>query len=415
MLNKLVKEFLNDMKIIENIKKFFHKYSFILYIIFFTNLILSETVYGFSCKPFSIFLKFIRYFCYVLLSLKFLIDWKNGKKSITKVQIIFFILIFLSFLFTKNTSLLLLFIILNAINEKDIINIIRINYKVYSRLFLIIVLLSLLGLIPDWIYYRGTIDRHSLGFYYPTITIGIYLSIVIMHFFLYHDKTSYLELLILELINVVLYSYTDGRMSFYLITLILIMILVSKCKFMKRIFNGVSNWKGSKVICMFVPFFLFIGTTGSTLLYKSNTTIGINLNNILSDRLALNEKAFENYGIPLFGDKIEWYGWGGYGYTEFPNLDEFEYNYVDMSYTRIIFDYGIIITLVILASYSLLLKKCYEEKKYWLTLSILFVLFWSCIEPNIVDFEKNIFVLYLCNLFQYGKIEKLDYKNIIKK
>lgn len=402
------------MKIVDKIRKFLYKYNLLLYYIFFADLILNETIYRFSCNPFGIILKLIRYFCYFMLLLKLIIDWKNGTKNITIVQIISFTVIFISFLITKNTSLILLFIILNAVTDKNILNIIKINYKIYFWLFFIIILLSLIGIIPDWVYYRGAIERHSLGFYYPTITMGIYLSIIIMFFYLNHDKVKYSELLILELINVFLYNYTDGRMSFYLITLILILLLVYKLKKLKKFLKIILHWKFTRIICMIVPLLLFSGTMVATFLYKNNTTVGNELNKVLSDRLSLNTKAFENYGVPLFGKKIDWNGWGGYGYTNLPSLDEYEYNYVDMSYTRIIFDYGIVITIIILVGYCLLLKKYYDEKKYWLVISIIFVLLWSCIEPNIVGLEKNIFVLYLSRLFNYGKIEKLDYKNVFK-
>ena len=55
---------------------------------------------------------------------------------------------------------------------------------------------------------------------------------------------------------------------------------------------------------MIVPLLLFSGTMVATFLYKNNTTVGNELNKVLSDRLSLNTKAFENYEPPCGRDEM---------------------------------------------------------------------------------------------------------------
>lgn len=94
-------------------------------------------------------------------------------------------------------------------------------------------------------------------------------------------------------------------------------------------------------------------------------------------------------------------------------MSEFEYNYVDSSYARIVLDYGIIFSVIILIGYTILLVRQYKSKNYWLLFSIIFILIWSFVEQYLVSISKNIFILAFIPLLQYGEIEKISYKNEI--
>ena len=66
-----------------------------------------------------------------------------------------------------------------------------------------------------------------------------------------------------------------------------------------------------------------------------------------------------------------------------------------------LFDYGIVMSIIILLLYVMLIKKTVEIKDYWLLVIILFTLVRAFVEPFIVSIEQNLvliaFVLLLEN------------------
>lgn len=104
-------------------------------------------------------------------------------------------------------------------------------------------------------------------------------------------------------------------------------------------------------------------------------------------------------------------GWGGYGYINKEKMKDFKYNYVDSSYARIVLDCGIIFTGVILLLYTIALLNYSKKGKKAECFIILVVLLWCFIEPIIIDIGRNIFVIFLIPLLEYGNINKIIKKD----
>ena len=121
----------------------------IAYIIFFLDLIISETVFNYTNIPVRFILKLIRYLFYVYLIIKYVNDWVKNKRSISVIQIIMLFITLIAYYCNRHSSLLILFLILCCVNESEIKEIIKINYYVYSICYVLIVSLSLIGIIPD--------------------------------------------------------------------------------------------------------------------------------------------------------------------------------------------------------------------------------------------------------------------------
>ena len=232
-----------------------------------------------------------------------------------------------------------------------------------------------------------------------------------MYCYIKKSNSNYIELLTLETINVFLYSYTDGRLSFILITAILIIMAISKLKIFKMIFKTKVSQQILKVAVYILPVFLCLLTFTLAYMYSNQNVVAEELDTMLSGRLKYTSKAFDNYPVTLFGKDIKWNGWGGYGYVEDNNFKKMEYNYVDISYARVLFDYGIIAEILILYAYTKILSTNYKQKNYWMCIILFFVLIWAFVEPYIVYMGKNIFVLAFGTIINSGKkIKVLDYK-----
>ncbi len=357
--------------------------------------------------------KLIRYICYGAFITKMFIDWKNGEKVTFSILALFLVSIAIA-IFAKNRSIFFIIIILIALRKMDFDRLIKIALKIYMTSFLLVVSLAILNIIPNWEFSRGNMPRYALGFIYATDAIGTYLAIILMFFYIKKDKATNIELLVLELINVFMYSYTNGRLSFILISAMLFIQFVSKIQFIKNIFYGKVVQKCLKVVCHTLPVVLFLGFHLLVIMYANNSFIANKVNRIISDRIKLTYQAYRKNEVNLFGNDIKWYGWGAYGYKELEEGEEFVYNYVDSSYARLILDYGIIFSCMVIYAYREVLVRSYENKNYWLVFVILLILGWSFIEQYIVSLGKNMFILSFIPLLEMGEIKRLSYSNISK-
>lgn len=380
---------------------------YIMFGIYIINLVLNNTVIPKINKNAFLILKIIRYCCYFICCIKICYDIFKDKK-ITLSMIIYVILAIIIAYVSRNNEILFFVLVLISCRKLDVNKLFRILYYCSLVTFGLVILMSVLKIIPDWIFYRDVKERHSLGFVYATDCIGIFLSIVLMFFYIRKSNAKILEIVIFEIINIVLYKLTDGRLSFILITILLFILILSKINIFKRIFLSDFIQKIIKFICCVLPIFLLLLYNFLSILYINNNKFAIKINYLLSNRLKYTAEAYGNYGVPLFGKDIDWNGWGEFGYTDIDKKDSYKYNFVDSSYAKLIFDYGIIFDILIIISYTYILVKNFNKKEYWSVFAIIFVLVWAIIEPYLVDFGRNPLVLLLVPVLEIGII---DFKN----
>ena len=98
----------------------------------------------------------------------------------------------------------------------------------------------------------------------------------------------------------------------------------------------------------------------------------------------------------------------GYGHI---NKENFVYNYVDNSYARVLFDYGVIGTIIVIAIYTSVLAKSYKDKNYWLIFAIFGILVLASMEVCLINIDRNIFLIMFIPALQGKKID--DKKKIV--
>ncbi len=371
---------------------------FVIYII---NTLMEITAFQAMSDVVVTIVTTLRFLCYFVFVLKVIFDVINEKKI--SLSVILLVVLAATVVLCTNHirfgAVVLVLVAMRNINADKAIKCIMFAVSVF---YAVVVLLSLVGIIPDWQHTRNGTVRHALGFHYPTDTYSIYLSIVLMYIYSYRKFLNYAVLTSLAIANFVLYYLTDGRLSFVLVSFAL---LFAFCyKFINR-FKRVTVLLKKLISKQFVKWFVIITPVIFTILafaliliYNSNNGVGDKLNSILSDRLLYASNALENYPVRFFGAEVEWVGWGSLNFID--DGAEFVYNYVDISYIRMLFDYGIVASLLILLLYVLLVRDLYNNKNYVTLFIILVVLIWSFVEPYIFSINRNIFVLlfvpYLC-------------------
>ncbi len=347
----------------------------------------------------------VRYFSYVVLAGCVLIDVLL-KKKISIVMVVGGLLSLIVMLFTKEFAVVSVVIVLSAVSGIDVKKLVKPVLCVVGILFFLNVILSLVGVFPDFVYSRGDIARHSLGLTYPTDVFAVFLSLVLMYIYLRETKIKYVELGVMFALTCAFYYLTNGRLSFILCLLAVAVALAYKLtdRFLgfQRLTDTVMTNKIFKWTVISVPLVLFVFAVALVLLYRCGSNLGEVLNNVLSDRLIYSSEAFTNYPLTAFGTEVEWIGWGGMGYLR-PYDEAVLYNFVDISYIRILFDYGIIGSVAILFGYSLAIKDAIKGRNLFLLTVILVMLCWCFVEPFILNLGKNIFVVCLAKYM--GKCE----------
>lgn len=362
----------------------------------------------------QIALKLVRYICYIVFAIKSFDDWRKGKKITISIISIFILSIIIAIV-AKNRSIFFMTLVLVGLRKMDFDKLIKIALKIFATSFIVVICLSIFEIIPNWEFAsRGSKSRYALGFIYATDAIGMYLAIILMFFYTKKNNATNKELFFLQIINVFMYSYTKGRVSFILISLILFIQFLSKFEFAKNIFYEKNVQKGLKIICNTLPIILFLGLHTLIFLYANNNIIARKVDELLSSRIKYTYDAYRKYDINLFGNDIDWNGWGGYGYKGSKADPNFKYNFIDSSYASIVFDYGLVFSCIVILGYRYLLIKNLDKKNYWLVFIIIFILIWSFIEQYIVNLGKNVFVLSFIPLLEIGNIKIINYENLKK-
>ena len=361
-------------------------------ILYLITLFIDMTVLTTILPPLVYVMKIIRYLCYGFFLIKSLDIYIKSKKK-NKLFIVGLIISAIVFIITKNKSLLILLFVLYSSQSINIKALFKKLFKIFFILFFTIVLLSLFKIIPNWQFRRGPLIRYSLGFIYPTDMMSFYLLIVLLYCAVRNNKYNKLDIAIFGVFNIFLYVLSNARMSFLLINIVLLYMFLNTNKKNKL---RIDDFFGNKIIRRIIiglPFFLYILNIMLCFGYVNGNDIAYKVNQLLSNRIKYSTEATKKYSMDPFGEEIEWYGWGKYGYSKEIDYDNFEYNYVDSSYSRIIFDYGYIPGVIIICLYSLLLYNLYKKKKYNYVFIITIVLLWSFVEPIIFNVGRNSFIL----------------------
>ena len=196
-----------------------------------------------------------------------------------------------------------------------------------------------------------------------------------------NDKKKYMGEVLLILISAVLvFRVTGARNDTFAIILLLGSYLINMIsdRYNKAILT-------SGIVIIFAILFLSIFIT-QLLPYYSNSFNWVN--NLFNHRLGLQYTLFEYYAPKLFGQDIPQVGSGG------STNNAGYYFYIDNSYTRLLFMYGIVFTIFILIMLLNYLRNLMEIKAYSLVYILLIVIASGIAEDAFINPVINVF-LYL--------------------
>ena len=284
------------------------------------------------------------------------------------------------------------------------------KYVVTIQIIITVCIVSgcMAGIIEDWTYQRGDIIRHSLGYGYPNALPTIYFYSIIAICCLMQKKIKLWHLVIFEGINYFIFLYTNTRTAFALVTIVLIVFWV-----MKYYTKPLTSNPITRIVYVHSVYLIAIVSIVACFLYIPSNPAFKLANELINNRLSLGHDALMNYDITLFGQNIEWYGYGGLGYTIMELAGE--YNYVDCAYVKILLDNGLVMLLIAIFGYMYAASTGLIKGNRYFCMALLFANVYSMIEPRYIEVGLNSFVwcmsALICNEIYLAF--KSDYNGLI--
>ncbi len=315
-----------------------------------------------------------------LVVFKFFADGTYNVRNLCLWILIILFSFYVSYKSTNYTIVIPLVAYVFCGSNVDDKTVIRTSFIALSTMIVVTVFSSFVGIIPsNYTVQAGGRLRYALGFVYTTFLANYFFHALLMWLFLKRRCPNLLESIIILLINYLIHYFTDTRAVYYLTIL-----LVAVC----WIFKLVRRIDKSKIRYLFLFAFILCAVTALCLQIFYNPSVGWmhKLNSLLNTRLHFGHKAFVEYGMPLFGQKITWVTFGA---------TEGDYFYVDSSYMNIAVNYGSVMLILLIVGFTFLMGRYIKANKLYCCIALAFLAIHSITDPQLFSIICNPFIVLL--------------------
>lgn len=339
-------------------------------------------------------LKFMRYASYAMVILISIFLTKYSKKILIRYAV--FMLLFLMVSVTAGSvTIFFNFVFIFAAKDIPFNKEIRFVVIIQAIVSVSVVLGCMGGFIEDWTYVRTNgLLRHSMGYGYPNALPSIFFYSMLAICYLMRDRFRLWHLAVAEVVNYLIFYYTNARAGFGL-TAVALVVLWS----LRFVTKPLESNRCSRLLYVHSIYLIAIFAIAVSYFYTPDIPLLKTANELLSTRLFYGHNALHTYKITLFGQSIPWHGWGGFGYTT--NTLPEEYNYVDCAYIKILLDNGILMLLAAILGYMLAANEELKKGNRYFCAALLFANIYAMIEPRYIETGFNPFVWTLSSLIMY--------------
>lgn len=354
--------------------------------------ILQQTFYR-DIIPVGSLFNFIRIILYIFLFMKILYENKYSLKSI--LAFLVFCLLFIVTLHSNGSLLIDTFLLIYSAKNLDIREVIKVTFFIEVFMIIFIVLSCWFGIIKNDVWYRNKImPRYGLGYKYSTFLANYYFHVILMYLYIKNSRIFKLkEGFIILLLNYIIYRYTDTRAVYYLI--IITVILAYALNYLKK---PIKDLKLSKYFAEYCFPISAIVSIIATINYNPFNKFYNLLNQMLTGRLELGNRAYLDYGLNIWGQKITWI----VGRVGIDRSSDTVYNFVDCAYLNIALVYGVLILILICLGFVYIGKKAVKTNDKYLCLILVFLALHSITDPQLIELRYNPF-LFMFGMFFYKK------------
>lgn len=249
----------------------------------------------------------------------------------------------------------------------------------------------MIGLVEDWTYLIAGRFRHSMGYGYPNAIPTVYFYIMLAICYLMQNRLKLWHVVLFESFNLILFYYTNTRTAFALTAISVVALWALKFKKTPLVSCRKTRFLYVHSVYLIAVFAIII-----CYYYRATNPLLRTVDVFISNRLSMGHNALMINKLTLFGQRIQWYGFGGVGYT----IDELagEYNNVDCSYVKILLDHGIIMLTTAIIGYMYVANEELKKGNRYFCMALLFANLYALIEPRYIETGFNPFVWSLSSL-----------------
>lgn len=254
--------------------------------------------------------------------------------------------------------------------------------KLIFGFMLILAFCSLTGIIPNLLFYRNGVMRQSLGTTYPLV-FGGYLFFGCAAYIMSsnNDKIDLLKEILVTFSSFVITFKINGARNDSLGIIFLLMISI--LAYFKKEIN-----KKVLLILTILTYTISIISVFITHIFPYYSNSYFYLNNLFNGRLEMQYRLFNMYVPKIFGQNITETGLGG------SQGRVFNYFYIDNSYAKLLFIYGILAMVLFLGLFGYLIRKLIQNNLYKQTLVILVIMLSGIVEDAFINYIMNV-ILYV--------------------
>lgn len=282
----------------------------------------------------------------------------------------------ISYLISGRAAFLLSIITIIGMKGIEIKKIFALILKIRLFTFTLIILLSSIGVIENNVMrmYRQDkfVTRNALGYLHPNILHVQFFLISVLIVYIYYEKIKVKHIILIEILNVILYSYSVSNTGFLVTSfLLLITLIIKKIHIMKIIFFKCANFILPSII---------IFSYSTSLLYNRLKIINV-MDYYFNGRIYYGHYFLTNFNLTLFG-------------RNFADMT----GIFDDSYILMLSAYGIIPLIFFLLVMQIIIKR-YTKMRDERVLILIITLLIYCIGES---FLPNIFMNF--SLFFIGEL-----------
>lgn len=281
---------------------------------------------------------------------------------------------------TKSLQCLFMIFLIFASRDINLREILKPIVVIISVCLLIIYLATLVGIIPNLVLVRNGIERMAMGTQFPLVFSTYVLYACAYLTLIYYNSHPIKVSVLLFLIVIILNKLTNSRNDELCILLLILVIGINKLDLRIK--------KPFFLISYIITFILILFSVFVTQILPYTSNIYAFMDKLLSGRLNLQYILFSYYSPKLFGQNIPQQGLGG-------EQQVFNYFYIDNSYARILFMYGIIFFLFLLVTFGISIYKYYISRVYMLSFVLLILLLSGISADSLSLLTQNILVIPL--------------------
>lgn len=379
----------------------------ILYLFIFLIVVVSQSQHIYIVSQSNLLveiLDLIDWFFYFVLLFLIFVKYKleSYKEYINNVKVLFFILfsifVFLvSYFCSGNTVYIKGLVILLACKGASFSKLLRTLLKSYLVIITVSICLYFLGISDAGVARRGAI---SLGFVHPNIFAQFVLIAILLFISLFSYKLTIKQLFYLSSITAVLqYCFTKSRTTFALIILIpFLFYIVKKMIYMNKTRN-------------LIDFFAKFGYLGMLLLTVITAVmypisrISQLLNKIVNMRVFLNYYILKEYPPKFFGQNVLLNNNTGEVVDPVTKVGNI-HTTVDNSYMISLVTLGILPTIIVALTYTLVVKMMINKRAYNLVIVSIILCLYSFCEAQMIPIYNFFVFIYLTTC--HGKYDELN-------